>query len=174
MAEPTDDAAEVSPAWGSLPAEQFLIRNWDPASSLAPEEQRRTLIRAFLAMENVPAECLRKIAAHIWQDRPEGLIILRTYYGNDEEAAAKFEEWLDREMGNGGSESEEDSWWRILDDRERFNLPDDQWHRVLDVLPELVGYSGQPRLPNAKMLATTRSMADHLRSFHPDLIDENY
>ncbi|RYP70211.1 hypothetical protein DL771_005598 [Monosporascus sp. 5C6A] len=159
----------------------YVQRNWDPASSLTPDEQRKTLIRAFLAMENVPAEwcavanngnisqvptesevqsilapwrplSLRNVAAHIWQDRPEGLIILRTYYGNDEEAAAKFEEWLDREMGNGGSESEEDSWWRILDDRQRFNFPDDQWHRVLD----------------------TRSMADHLRSFHPDLIDENY
>ncbi|RYP62166.1 hypothetical protein DL771_009839 [Monosporascus sp. 5C6A] len=202
MADPTD-AAEVSPPWGSLPAEQFLIRNWDPVSSLTPDEQRRTLIRAFLAMENVPTEwclkanngnvsrvptesevqfilapwrplSLRNVAAYIWQDRPEGLIILRTYYGNDEEAAAKFEEWLDREMGNGGSESEEDNWWRILDDRERFNFPDDQWHRVLDVLPELVGYSGQPRLPNTEVLAKARSMADHLRSFHPNLIDENY
>ncbi|RYP18317.1 hypothetical protein DL765_004037 [Monosporascus sp. GIB2] len=202
MADPTD-AAEVSPPWGSLPAEQFLIRNWDPASSLAPDEQRRTLIRAFLSMESVPPEwcskanngnisrvptesevlsilapwrplSLRKVAAHIWQDRPEGVIILRTYYGNDDEAAAKFEEWLDREMGICGSNYEEDNWWRILDDREHFNLPDDEWHRVFDVLPELVGYSGQPRLPIAEMLAEARRRADYKRSAHPDLIDENY
>lgn len=25
MAEPTDDTAEITPAWGALPAEQFLI-----------------------------------------------------------------------------------------------------------------------------------------------------
>lgn len=172
---------------------------------LEPDEKCKNLIRAFLAMDTIPAEwcekanngkisrvpnqfevetilapwrplSLRRIAAHLWQARPEGLVILRTYYGGDEdEAAAKLEEWADRETGNGGENFEDDNWWRILDDPDHFNLPDDdQWHLVLDILPELVGYPGRPRSVDAQGLADARQDVDYEREIYPEPMDENY
>lgn len=64
----------ISPPWGALPSEQYLIvsqwdrkllhiglanlgeqRNWDSSSSLSTEAQRNSLIAAFLALPEIPA-----------------------------------------------------------------------------------------------------------------------
>ncbi|KAK9422562.1 hypothetical protein SUNI508_00425 [Seiridium unicorne] len=45
-----DDATvtAVSPPWGALPVEQYLIRNWDTSSSLPVPAQTRGLVASFL------------------------------------------------------------------------------------------------------------------------------
>ncbi|KAL6232340.1 hypothetical protein BDW75DRAFT_22212 [Aspergillus navahoensis] len=44
------------PAWGQLPAEQYLIRHWDPASPESPDQQRTHLIKDFLNLDQIPEE----------------------------------------------------------------------------------------------------------------------
>ena len=75
-----DPETRATPAWGSLPVEQYLIvskppfplsmnepykpprltsflqRNWDPSSPLSYPDQTRQLVRAFLALDNWPQE----------------------------------------------------------------------------------------------------------------------
>ncbi|KAL1835648.1 hypothetical protein VTJ49DRAFT_6293 [Mycothermus thermophilus] len=60
------DEAEPTPSWGALPVEQYLIRSWDWSSPQPSQEQRLALVRAFLALDNIPAEwdCTRGIPSH--------------------------------------------------------------------------------------------------------------
>jgi len=48
--------AKILAPWGSLPAEQYLIRKWDQYPALAPLERRHQLIRDFLALDLIPSE----------------------------------------------------------------------------------------------------------------------
>ncbi|KAL4782873.1 hypothetical protein BJX76DRAFT_349029 [Aspergillus varians] len=41
------------PEWGQLPAEQYLINSWDPASSEPPQMQRIRLIQQFLQLDQL-------------------------------------------------------------------------------------------------------------------------
>ncbi|KAL3494685.1 hypothetical protein BJX62DRAFT_197153 [Aspergillus germanicus] len=45
------------PEWGYLPAEQYLIRHWNPAPSPeSPDQQRERLLDEFLALDEIPEE----------------------------------------------------------------------------------------------------------------------
>ncbi|CEN62745.1 hypothetical protein ASPCAL09376 [Aspergillus calidoustus] len=44
------------PGWGYLPAEQYLIRHWNPASPESPDQQRESLIQEFLSLDEIPKE----------------------------------------------------------------------------------------------------------------------
>ncbi|KAK4176563.1 hypothetical protein QBC36DRAFT_301027 [Triangularia setosa] len=47
---------KVSPPWGHLPAEQYLLHNWDHSSPLPPSEQTKSLIAQFLSLPTIPRE----------------------------------------------------------------------------------------------------------------------
>ena len=49
-------ADQVQPAWGSFPAEQHLIRNWDKHPHISPPERRLKLIKDFLSLDVIPSE----------------------------------------------------------------------------------------------------------------------
>ncbi|KAL2822898.1 hypothetical protein BJX63DRAFT_375759 [Aspergillus granulosus] len=44
------------PKWGQLPAEQYLIRHWNPASHESANQQRARLIQEFLNLDLIPEE----------------------------------------------------------------------------------------------------------------------
>ncbi|KAJ0415248.1 hypothetical protein BJY00DRAFT_318009 [Aspergillus carlsbadensis] len=44
------------PGWGYLPAEQYLIGHWNPASPESPDGQRERLIQEFLNLDEIPEE----------------------------------------------------------------------------------------------------------------------
>ncbi|KAL2814149.1 hypothetical protein BJX63DRAFT_420934 [Aspergillus granulosus] len=52
----TDKFEWYLPEWGQLPAEQYLIRFWDPASPESPGEQRSRLIQQFLQLDYIDPE----------------------------------------------------------------------------------------------------------------------
>ncbi|KAK3690175.1 hypothetical protein B0T22DRAFT_481350 [Podospora appendiculata] len=147
------DQDKLTKPWGFLPAEQYLIRNWDTASPLSPAAQRASLIKAFLAEDSIPASYafaarddtpsriptedeiaiiltpwrplkIRTIACMIWMSYRHDLIILRTCYGEEEDE--KLREWL-----------------KIDEERYVFGgLEAGGWQGVLGLLPELVGRQG--------------------------------
>ncbi|RYP24056.1 hypothetical protein DL765_000784 [Monosporascus sp. GIB2] len=142
-------------------------RHWDATSPLDPAEQRRVLIHAFLDEESLPEEWfprgnsisraptsdeilevlepwrplkLRRIATEISRNQGKGdLIILRTYYGGDSDE--RMAEILEEDELSDAFFSPDIQWWRVLNDPELFDFGDD-WERVLEILPELVGQSG--------------------------------
>ncbi|KAK0702478.1 hypothetical protein B0T21DRAFT_417021 [Apiosordaria backusii] len=46
----------VSPPWGHLPVEQYLLRNWDNSSPLTPSLQIKALVTKFLSLSTIPRE----------------------------------------------------------------------------------------------------------------------
>ncbi|KAJ0361675.1 hypothetical protein COL26b_013649 [Colletotrichum chrysophilum] len=174
----------TSPPWGSFPAEQYLIRKWNPSSNLSPNDQIRELIRSFMTMDEIPAEWragrngtisriptteevreilqpwrpdkIRKIADQLLHETCDNLVVLRTCYdseGGDE----KMQQLITQEEdADGMGFLHEELWWRYLDDRELFDFGDD-WSRVFDLLPELVGHSGRRRSIEPAKLAEARA-----------------
>ena len=144
-------------------------RNWDPASPLPPASQRRSLIRAFLDQDDIPGEyepsrdgtpsraptaaevrdvlapwrplALRRIACFLWPSYEHELVILRTHYGGDGDDA-RLRGWIDVDSEEDVFFNPEALWWRLLDDEELFGFGD-EWERVFDILPELLGRQGR-------------------------------
>ena len=147
-------------------------RNWDPASAQTPENQRKALIRSFLAQDKIPEEYapsryhglarvpseeeirniltpwrplqLRKVACFLQMNYSHENIILRTYYGGSAEDDAKLQDWLDIDSESDVFFSEEALWWRMLNDKDLFDFGS-EWERVFDILPELAGRQGYGR-----------------------------
>lgn len=78
----------------------------------------------------------RLAALRIWKDRFDEDVWLRTYYGEDSDAA--FEGWRETHEGSDLAFNEATTPWCVLDDAAVFDLGDG-WDGVLDVLPELAG-----------------------------------
>lgn len=78
----------------------------------------------------------REAALRIWKDRFDEDIWLRTYYGEDSDAA--FEEWREAHEDSDPAFDEGTTPWCVLDDAAVFDLGE-RWDGVLDVLPELAG-----------------------------------
>jgi hypothetical protein len=146
-------------------------RNWDHSSVSSPQDQRRKLIRDYLALEDIPPEWdatgreksgweiqplsrqpteeeittilepwrpsrWRQAASNIWKHRFDEDIWLRTYYGDDSDAA--FKGWREIHEDYDPAFEEDTVSWCVLDDPEVFNLGD-KWDEVFDILPELAG-----------------------------------
>ncbi|KAK4038658.1 hypothetical protein C8A01DRAFT_37425 [Parachaetomium inaequale] len=156
-------ASAASPAWGSLPVEQYLLRNWDLTSTLSSPAQRQHLVRAFIQADSVAgadaeqstpsAEQIRTILEpwrpqrlrqlahkHCAMTGPfEEFYFLRTHYAGGSEDDAKLREWLDLDEYVSIELPREEEWWVVLDDAELFDLGENEgdWQRVYDVFPEL-------------------------------------
>ncbi|KXX72850.1 hypothetical protein MMYC01_210576 [Madurella mycetomatis] len=159
------DSETAAPAWGALPVEQYLIRNWDHSSELSTEEQRRQLVEAYIdegvldlellssPPSRVPTDAevadilapwrpqkLRRIAAaHLgllpFEGQGPHFYLLRTYYGGGADDDAKLRSWLDENLNNFDIEPEY-GWFSVLDDAELFGVGD-CWQEVYDLFPEL-------------------------------------
>ncbi|KAK4449777.1 hypothetical protein QBC34DRAFT_462297 [Podospora aff. communis PSN243] len=150
--------SDILPRWGDLPAEQYLLNNWDASAQEEASDQRRRLIRQFLALETIPydpkfrvptEEEVRTIlepwrpqrwrfaAAKIHRERYDNSIWLRTYDPEDEEIGnKKIVEWIAVDKNWDPNFQDWDLPWRILDDPAVFSFGD-EWQRVFDVIPEL-------------------------------------
>ncbi|CAI4215994.1 unnamed protein product [Parascedosporium putredinis] len=134
---------EATPPWGSLPVEQYLVRNWDWACTDDDDDQRRRLVEKFIDEDVLEPEVsmegprLLTIAQKLWKSGPpDDYYFLRTHYGGGSDDDAKLEEWLNQDPCEGVELNPEDKWWVVLDDAELFDFGDD-WQRVYKVLPEL-------------------------------------
>ncbi|KAH6889841.1 hypothetical protein B0T10DRAFT_606336 [Thelonectria olida] len=173
MDQQNEDDISPPPQWGFSPAEQYLIRHWDSASTLSAEEQRRKLIHAFLLVEGSELDelttpssgvlprtptadevrdvlepwrptKLRQIAAQLLDYWDPDQVILRTDYAHPN-GDEKMEDWIELQELEDVYFDEESLWWRILDDQALFNFGE-AWDKVLDLLPELVGRFGEGKL----------------------------
>ncbi|KAL2801781.1 hypothetical protein BJX63DRAFT_151083 [Aspergillus granulosus] len=76
------------PAWGQLPAEQYLIRHWNPASAESPAQQRVRLIQEFLHLDQTPEELDPTFfGIHAWKPGPH------TRTPTEEEIATILRPW---------------------------------------------------------------------------------
>ncbi|KAK8050309.1 hypothetical protein PG994_012039 [Apiospora phragmitis] len=157
---------DVSLPWGAFPAEQYLIRHWEPASARSAVDQRRDLIRAFVQLDAIPQDWdatgrvyqsitvtrvpteqevrdvlapwrplrWREAALHLWRDRDDEEIWLRTQYGPDSDE--KFQRLREADEDCDPAFEEDCRSWTVLDDKALFA---DDWSAALDILPELVG-----------------------------------
>ncbi|KAK3899069.1 hypothetical protein C8A05DRAFT_18439, partial [Staphylotrichum tortipilum] len=169
---------------GSLPVEQYLLRNWDDTSRLSPAAQRQQLIRSFIAAdpEATPATelpitpSLEQIATILAPWRPQRLrpaaakhgavshpagefYFLRTHYAGGGADDARLRAWLDLDECQGVALPRADEWWVVLDDAELFAQPNGAWMHVYDVFPELVA----PRAGRLLLGDDTSSTMDHIR-----------
>lgn len=78
----------------------------------------------------------REAAFYIWKDRDDEAIWLRTHY--DSEQDAKFHEWREIDEDCDPRFDQDLVPWCVLDDAEMFDFGDD-WQKVFEVLPELLG-----------------------------------
>ncbi|KAI7762843.1 hypothetical protein LZL87_008284 [Fusarium oxysporum] len=114
----------ITPPWGSLPIEQYLL----------------TVIVPWRSQK------LRRIAEKYLPDNDlyGKLVVLRTHYGgvSDDvkfrrwiyDAAAAFEQ--DNPLGDLFGDAD-DHWWRILDDASLFDTGDQDWESIYNKFPEL-------------------------------------
>ncbi|KAJ6012409.1 hypothetical protein N7522_002764 [Penicillium canescens] len=145
------------PPMGSLPIEQYLVRNWDHSATDAPSQQRRRLINRFLELDEIPEEHvsldefpprmptlkeidtilrpwrsdndIRRKAYYISKDNV--LVFLRTHYNPDDDQ--KLEEWVHKT-----DLFEDNAWWACLNDPCLFNFGSD-WQQVYEIMPEVAG-----------------------------------
>ncbi|WXC52447.1 hypothetical protein QX201_012104 [Fusarium graminearum] len=110
----------VSPPWGSLPVERYLLSKWDSSSDLSVDEQRGELVKAFVQENDISAfaltsaeaittdrqeliqivlvpwrsQKLRRIAKKYDPHNPlfDTLTVLRTHYGGSSDE--KFTRWI--------------------------------------------------------------------------------
>ncbi|KAG7294540.1 hypothetical protein NEMBOFW57_004615 [Staphylotrichum longicolle] len=149
-------ASAASPPWGSLPVEQYLLRQrlveaFIQADSVAvadaeqlppSESQIRTILEPWRSQK------LRQLAQkHLayGEHGPEGdFYFLRTHYAGGAEDDAKLRAWLDLDEEEFIELPREDEWWVVLDDAAMFDLGDNEgdWQQVYRVFPELAA----PRL----------------------------
>ncbi|KAF4437558.1 hypothetical protein F53441_13007 [Fusarium austroafricanum] len=144
-----DQSEQVSPSWGSLSVEQYLLTKWDSTSALLIDHQRDQLLRAFIQEDDISAfdsstlvditstetqkliesvlvtwrsQKLRRIAEkyHPRNALFETLVVLRTYYGHRSDE--KFRRVYD------AVESFEDA----NPGGDLFGETDDHWWRILD------------------------------------------
>ncbi|KAI6766021.1 hypothetical protein HG530_007091 [Fusarium avenaceum] len=145
-----NSSEEVSPAWGSLPVEKYLLARWDSASTLSVTHQRDQLVQAFLKEDDVSPftstfsdaslsadiqnlidtvlvpwrpQKLRRIAEKYARDMAfDSIVVLRTYYGGvgDEDRMTR---WV-----YDAAESFEDS----NPGQNLFGDLEDHWWHVLD------------------------------------------
>jgi hypothetical protein len=169
-----------------------LQRQWNPDSTVSPEEQRGALVRSFLKLESIPVEWttsrdrpvsrepteteireilepwrpakLRKTASYIWRRWDYQLIILRTYYDDEGDGDGKMQEWLETDEEEDMFFDPDSLWWRILDDRDLFNFGSN-WEAILGILPELVGRQGLALQARPKM--KPKQVAEALQAEDP-------
>ncbi|OQE61119.1 hypothetical protein PENNAL_c0293G01593 [Penicillium nalgiovense] len=145
---------EMIPPWGTLPIEQYLIKNWNHFSIDAPSQQRQRLIQRFLERDKTTEEFLFSdelpprmptseeigLILHPWRSddvirrkayyltKDSVLVFLRTHY--DPEDDGKMNEWVyETDL------FEENSWWACLNEPRLFNFGSD-WQRVYEIMPE--------------------------------------
>ncbi|KAF0636538.1 hypothetical protein FPSE5266_08052 [Fusarium pseudograminearum] len=139
----------ISPSWGSLPIERYLLSKWHPSLDLSVDEQRLELVKAFLkendisAFASISAEAittdkqeliqtvlvpwrsqkLRRIAEKYDPRNPlfDTLVVLRTHYGGDSDE--KFSRWIGDAC---------DAFDDMDPDGDLFGPSDERWWRVLD------------------------------------------
>ncbi len=141
-------------------------RKWDWSSPQPSPAQTRALVRAFLALDEIPADWdgtrrgvnavqrvptpdevrtilqpwrparWRAAAFQLWTRRLDEAVWLRTHYGDGSDA--QFAEWRDTDRDFDPDCDEEVVLWTVLDDAAVFDFGD-EWWRVFDVLPELAG-----------------------------------
>ncbi|KAK3900483.1 hypothetical protein C8A05DRAFT_45688 [Staphylotrichum tortipilum] len=159
-------AETKAPAWGALPVEQYLIRNWNSSAELSADEQRTELVSSFIhedvldpelfrsppsriptaaevadILEPWRPERLRRIAAAFLEHRHKhDYYILRTYCGGGAADDAKLRGWLDTlfEERDDVGIWPENEWLYVLDDPTLFDFADD-YTGVYSILPELAG-----------------------------------
>ncbi|KAK4151602.1 hypothetical protein C8A00DRAFT_45223 [Chaetomidium leptoderma] len=188
------DNEAATPAWGALPVEKYLIRNWDPLSELSTKNQRDVLVAAYIEEDvlgpgllasppwRVPTATeiteilepwrshkMRRIAAaHLEPYCPHSFYILRSYYGGGAADDARVRAILD--LGDHGPDIyPENEWFCVLDDKELFNFPDD-WQEVYSVLPELAAPRPDRRFTE---IATARDLA-RITPISQEPEDEDY
>ncbi|KAJ6038312.1 uncharacterized protein N7446_005122 [Penicillium canescens] len=148
---------ETIPPWGSLPVEQYLIKNWNHSSTDAPSQQRRRLIYRFLERDEITEEFLLderpprmptpeeiSLILHPWRSdnvirrkayymsKDSVLVFLRTHY--DPEDDGKVNEWVyETDL------FEDNSWWACLNDPHLFNFGSN-WQRVYEIMPEVASF----------------------------------
>ncbi|CAF3529190.1 unnamed protein product [Fusarium graminearum] len=139
----------VSPPWGSLPVERYLLSKWDSSSDLSVDEQRGELVKAFVQENDISAFALISAEAIItdrqeliqtvlvpWRSQKlrriakkydphntlfDTLTVLRTHYGGDSDE--KFTRWI-----GGACDAFDD----MDPDGDLFGPSDERWWRVLD------------------------------------------
>ncbi|KAJ5626375.1 hypothetical protein N7510_002684 [Penicillium lagena] len=157
MADDDFPLREMIPPWGSLPIEQFLIKNWNHSSTDAASQQRQKLIQNFLELDEIaeadfsldenpprvptPEEIdtillpwrsdddLRRKAYYMSKDNV--VVFLRTYYNPGDDG--KMNEWV-----HETDLFEDNPCWVCLNNPYLFDLGSD-WQRVYEIMPEAAG-----------------------------------
>lgn len=153
MSDTNSDIPEVDPPWGSLIVEKYLLQHWDPHSSEHPDQQRKRLVRAYIAagsqrpgLVHDQSEATGPTVAEIssvlqpWRTLAQrkipssGMVRavwLRTCYaeGSDQKHNELVEK-VDMDMAVDGDD-------RLLNDPNLYNFGP-EWQHVFDFLPELV------------------------------------
>ncbi|KAJ6057005.1 hypothetical protein N7460_000279 [Penicillium canescens] len=157
MANDNCHLGEIIPPWGSLPIEQYLIRNWNHSATDAASQQRQRLIHLFLELDEIPEEyvCLDEFPPRMptpveintilqpwrpdndlrrkayYMSKDDVLVFLRTHYDpNDDD---KMNEWI-----HETDLFEDNAWWACLNNPYLFNFGPD-WQQVYEIMPEVAG-----------------------------------
>ncbi|PQE18144.1 hypothetical protein CJF30_00009297 [Rutstroemia sp. NJR-2017a BBW] len=157
---------EISPPWGSIPVEAYILQNWDTSSSTAPTDQLRHLVRLYIGAGYhdplLPSPLLHLTEKLIFggQIRPTGkfnhnlaaLAYPFSKSGGDRAWSPTGQIgciWLRTDYSaesEGAHESllENVDLFNTLDDEDRLLDDEDlydfgqEWQKVLDLMPELV------------------------------------
>ncbi|KAJ5471434.1 hypothetical protein N7530_008791 [Penicillium desertorum] len=149
---------EMIPPWGSLPIEQYLIKNWNHFSTDGPSQQRQRLIHKFLERDEItegfifldelpprmPTPEEIGLILHPWRSddivrrkayylsKDSVLVFLRTHYEPEDDG--KMDEWIyETDL------FEDNSWWACLNNPHLFNFGSN-WQRVYEIMPEVAGF----------------------------------
>ncbi|KAL2812601.1 hypothetical protein BJX63DRAFT_443392 [Aspergillus granulosus] len=129
------------PEWGQLPAEQYLIRHWDPTSPESTDQQRELDPMAFGSKPwnrgQIPTEKEIANILRLWrsdQMRRRAWILWRAGGDDNQPVLLPLKSWAT--LGDYYSEGSD---WSISDDPQllNFNSTDSEWPHVFYILPEL-------------------------------------
>ncbi|KAH8434268.1 uncharacterized protein LDX57_011906 [Aspergillus melleus] len=160
-------ALDYLPSWGQLPAEQYLIQFWNPASTEQPSTQRARLVKQFLNLDQlnsdwdptdgatnpdaqparIPTEEEIAIILRPWRSdhiRRLAWRVWEVYTNKGGNNPLLLRTWYnpddDERVKSWATLSEEfadDADWALLDDRAVFDFGTGPWQQVLEILPEI-------------------------------------
>ncbi|KAF6233162.1 hypothetical protein HO173_008706 [Letharia columbiana] len=148
----SSSSEEISPPWGTIPAEIYLLNNYDPQSPLPPSEQAKILISSYIQsgqrqaryppppppalgpQELIFLKAWRPLSIrHLATDPGQiGNVWLRTFYGPGSDA--KHAALISHIDLDNAIDKEE----RLLDDRLLYGRLEGKWNGLLELLPELL------------------------------------
>ncbi|KAL4747542.1 hypothetical protein BDW72DRAFT_209493 [Aspergillus terricola var. indicus] len=139
------------PAWGQLPAEQYLIRHWDSASPESPGQQRTHLIKDFLNLDQMPEELDPTwLGNRPWERSPqtrtptkEEIVTILRPWRSDRLRITAWKLWKEgadddqpvllRTYYDAGDDDRVKGWATLSEYYQEVS----QWAQVFNILPEL-------------------------------------